>query len=219
MALSLLDVVGGFFSRGLARRRLDVWLVYLSRYLFCKTVSVDVRFALHDTLAALRPQLVLPDSYEQACAAVARLETVMADDQAQGEALAHELLHEAAGAGATSGEEEGEEGEEPYPEPSPLPSSCPVCAHPACGCDLSGQGWCTFEAHCLDTCDHYGIPCTDQPPPPVPSPPPPPPPVKRTQISSSSPLSATFARAASAAASSISDAMKRQPSSALPSSG
>ena len=36
----------------------------------------------------------------------------MADDQAQGEALAHELLHEAAGAGATSGEEEGEEGEE-----------------------------------------------------------------------------------------------------------
>ena len=48
------------------RRRLDVWLVYLSRYLFCKTVSVDVRFALHDTLAALRPQLVLPDSYEQA---------------------------------------------------------------------------------------------------------------------------------------------------------
>ena len=43
-----------------------MWLVYLSRYLFCKTVSVDVRFALHDTLAALRPQLVLPDSYEQA---------------------------------------------------------------------------------------------------------------------------------------------------------
>ena len=51
-----------------------MWLVYLSRYLFCKTVSVDVRFALHDTLAALRPQLVLPDSYEQArAAAVARV--------------------------------------------------------------------------------------------------------------------------------------------------
>ena len=26
--------------------------------------------------------------------------------------------------------------------------ACPVCALPACGCDLTGESWCTKETHC-----------------------------------------------------------------------
>jgi hypothetical protein len=38
--------VGVYFSRGAAGRRLDVFLVYLMRYLFCKTLTLDVRVVM-----------------------------------------------------------------------------------------------------------------------------------------------------------------------------
>ena len=100
--------------------------MYLCRYLFCKALSADVEFMLSDTLSLLRPKLVRPATYAEACDAVSAMEARMAQDPRAGEALAHEILHttalqraEGGGIDAGSGYEdeggeggEGEEGEE-----------------------------------------------------------------------------------------------------------
>jgi len=108
MVLALLDTVAGFFKEGASKRKLDVFLVYLCRYLFCKALTIDVQFALADTLQAVRPSLVRPPSYAAACEAVEQLEAAIDEDPRHGSALAHELLH----AKTTEAEEEDTEGED-----------------------------------------------------------------------------------------------------------
>jgi regulator of nonsense transcripts 2 len=114
---ALLDTCGSFFCKGSAKRKLDMFLVYLMRYLYCKALSVDMDFALADTLQLLRPNLVRPSSYADACNAVKRLEDTLAEDPRRGEMLAHELLaHKSAVAAAeedvTVAEEEDDDDED-----------------------------------------------------------------------------------------------------------
>ena len=116
---ALLDACGGYFNKGSAKRKLDVFLVYFSRYLFCKVLIADVEFILGDTLTMLRPKMRRPATYAEACEAVAKLEAALATDQKSGESLAHELLHgggAAGGAGgaggASGGADEDDEGDD-----------------------------------------------------------------------------------------------------------
>ena len=71
---ALLDTCGQYFSKGKARRYLDVYLVHLLRYTYCKAMSTEVEFALTDTLHRLRPKLVRPASYAEASELVQLLE-------------------------------------------------------------------------------------------------------------------------------------------------
>ncbi|KAL1518668.1 hypothetical protein AB1Y20_002956 [Prymnesium parvum] len=104
----LLDTCGQYFCNGARKRKLDVFLVHLLRYLFCKALTVDVEFTLTDTLNALRPKLIRPTSYSEATIAVQRLQAMLAEDTRKGEALAHELLHSSASL-ETGGEDDGAE--------------------------------------------------------------------------------------------------------------
>ena len=42
--------------------------------------------------------------------------------------------------------------------------SCPVCALPQCGCDLSGEAWCNPKEHCYSACDGWQTVCTEEAP-------------------------------------------------------
>ena len=42
--------------------------------------------------------------------------------------------------------------------------SCPVCALPQCGCDLSGEAWCNEKEHCYSACDGWQTVCTEEAP-------------------------------------------------------
>ena len=59
-------------------------------------MTPDVEFQLTDMLHSMRPRLVRPNSYAEACEAVALLEAKMATDIKAGQAYAHELLHTSA---------------------------------------------------------------------------------------------------------------------------
>ena len=111
-ACALLDTCGQFFCKGAAKRKLDMFLVYLMRYLFCKALSIDMDFTLADTLHSLRPHLVRPASYADACVAVRRLQDALAEDQRKGEQLAHELLHNLSAGVLDVDNTEGDEDEE-----------------------------------------------------------------------------------------------------------
>tara|TARA_B100000524_G_scaffold190556_1_gene98773 strand:- start:112 stop:3438 length:3327 start_codon:yes stop_codon:yes gene_type:complete len=97
MVCSLLDECGAYFTKGRSKRRLDCWLVYLMRYLCCKSLSTDMKFQLDKTLQALRPSLCKPSSYAAACEMVSTLEAALTKDVKHAEMLAHELLHQAPG--------------------------------------------------------------------------------------------------------------------------
>ena len=108
---ALLDACGGYFNRGQAKRQLDIFLVYLQRYLFCKALTADVDFIIGDTLGMLRPAMRRAASYAEACELVGRLEAALREDRKAGEALAHELLH-GEGGGGTAAEEDDEADDE-----------------------------------------------------------------------------------------------------------
>ena len=111
LVCTLLDTCGAYLERGSAKRRLDVYLVYLLRYVFCKARTVDCEFMLSDTLNAVRPELVRPKTYAEACEAVAGLEAATASPR-EVEALAHELLHPQAGEEDGSGDNCSDDGDE-----------------------------------------------------------------------------------------------------------
>ena len=111
LVCTLLDTCGAYLERGSAKRRLDVYLVYLLRYVFCKARTVDCEFMLSDTLNAVRPELVRPKTYAEACEAVAGLEAATASSR-EVEALAHELLHPQAGEEDGSGDNCSDDGDE-----------------------------------------------------------------------------------------------------------
>jgi regulator of nonsense transcripts 2 len=61
LVCTLLDTCGQFFDKGSAKRRLDVYLVRLMPYLFCKALTVEMEFGLSDTFGVVRkPSPSLP---------------------------------------------------------------------------------------------------------------------------------------------------------------
>eukprot|EP00118_Oscarella_pearsei_P019223 m.203210 g.203210 ORF g.203210 m.203210 type:complete len:978 (+) comp39620_c2_seq3:1434-4367(+) len=73
---ALLDTCGQYFYRGVARKRLDGYLVFLQCYVWTKEqpLPLDVEFLLHDTVESLRPHLTLHASREEAQAAALELQ-------------------------------------------------------------------------------------------------------------------------------------------------
>ncbi|KAI8063219.1 armadillo-type protein [Gongronella butleri] len=68
---TLLDTCGMCFDRGRAKKKLDHFLVFFQMYIFSKTKPpMDVDFMISDTLEALRPQMRLFTTYEEANAEV-----------------------------------------------------------------------------------------------------------------------------------------------------
>lgn len=67
LVCTLLDACGHCFDRGLLRKRLDDFLIFLNLYLLSKTqpVPMDVDFMLADTLETLRPKFVMSKSFDQ----------------------------------------------------------------------------------------------------------------------------------------------------------
>ncbi|KAI5850993.1 putative nonsense-mediated mRNA decay factor [Tricharina praecox] len=67
LACSLLDVCGACFDRGTAKKKLDFFLAFLQYYYHTKDPApMDIDFLLQDTLAALRPSMVMPATLEEA---------------------------------------------------------------------------------------------------------------------------------------------------------
>ena len=58
MVATVLETCGSYFDRGVAKRKLDVFLVYFPRYLFTKSsLPMDVEFDVQDLLDLLRPKV------------------------------------------------------------------------------------------------------------------------------------------------------------------
>ena len=58
MVATVLETCGGYFDRGVAKRKLDVFLVYFQRYLLTKSaLPMDVEFDVQDLLDLLRPKV------------------------------------------------------------------------------------------------------------------------------------------------------------------
>nr|SVE73390.1 EOG090X0143 [Daphnia atkinsoni] len=84
LVLTILDTCGVFFSSGLAKKRLDCYLVYLQYYyLFKRSLSiwtednpfpVAIDFGIKDTLLSLRPKLKPYKTVQEAADAVENLE-------------------------------------------------------------------------------------------------------------------------------------------------
>ncbi|KAI6032951.1 ARM repeat-containing protein [Pisolithus orientalis] len=67
----LLDAVGMCFDRGRQMRKLDNFLVFFQYYALCKEeLPMEVDFMLSDSLEAVRPNLSMPKSIEEAAKAV-----------------------------------------------------------------------------------------------------------------------------------------------------
>ncbi|UZJ53432.1 hypothetical protein CBS101457_002752 [Exobasidium rhododendri] len=92
---TLLDACGQCFDRGVLRKKVDDYLLFLNIYVLSKVqpLPMDVDFMLSDTLEALRPHFHLKKSYEEAAQA---LDEMFAAQTAQAAAAA------AAAAAATS---------------------------------------------------------------------------------------------------------------------
>ncbi|XP_065829139.1 regulator of nonsense transcripts 2-like isoform X2 [Oscarella lobularis] len=73
---ALLDTCGQYFSRGIAKKRLDGYLTFLQCYLWGKEqpLPLDVEFLLHDTVESLRPRMTWFASNQEAQAAAYELE-------------------------------------------------------------------------------------------------------------------------------------------------
>lgn len=54
MACTVLEACGRYIDKASNRKRMDVFLLYLTRYCFCKQITVDVQFALDDMLQVAR---------------------------------------------------------------------------------------------------------------------------------------------------------------------
>eukprot|EP00730_Choanoeca_flexa_P003310 TRINITY_DN11359_c3_g1_i1.p1 TRINITY_DN11359_c3_g1~~TRINITY_DN11359_c3_g1_i1.p1 ORF type:complete len:1196 (+),score=478.84 TRINITY_DN11359_c3_g1_i1:208-3588(+) len=71
----LLDACGHFFNEGADKRRLDSFLHYLQRYVLQKPqLPIGIDFALSDTLEALRPNLLLYETVEEANEVIEQLQ-------------------------------------------------------------------------------------------------------------------------------------------------
>eukprot|EP00964_Phaeocystis_antarctica_P147718 scaffold114384_cov21-Phaeocystis_antarctica.AAC.1 len=77
LVCTLLEACGQFFDKGSAKRRLDVYLVRLMPYLFCKALTVEMEFGLADTFGLVRRDLVRPATYAQASEGLAAMEEVL----------------------------------------------------------------------------------------------------------------------------------------------
>ncbi|KAF8249872.1 ARM repeat-containing protein [Wilcoxina mikolae CBS 423.85] len=67
LVCTLLDVCGGCFDRGSAKKKLDFFLAFLQYYYHTKEPApMDIDFLLQDTLAALRPTWKLHSTLEEA---------------------------------------------------------------------------------------------------------------------------------------------------------
>jgi regulator of nonsense transcripts 2 len=67
LVCTLLDVCGGCFDRGSAKKKLDFFLTFLQYYYHTKEPApMDIDFLLQDTLAALRPTWKLHSTLEEA---------------------------------------------------------------------------------------------------------------------------------------------------------
>jgi len=60
MAMIVLATCGKYLDKGAYRRRLDVYFVYLMRYITCKELTIDVDHAISELMRSLRPKLVRP---------------------------------------------------------------------------------------------------------------------------------------------------------------
>ena len=90
---TLLDACGHCFDRGVLRKRVDDYLLFLNIYILSKVqpLPMDVDFMLSDTLEALRPQFVLKKSFEEAAEAV---DEMFAQQKAKAAAMAVEPVRE-----------------------------------------------------------------------------------------------------------------------------
>jgi regulator of nonsense transcripts 2 len=67
LVCTLLDVCGGCFDRGSAKKKLDFFLSFYQYYFFTKVPApMDIEFLMQDTLAALRPTWKLHSNIEEA---------------------------------------------------------------------------------------------------------------------------------------------------------
>lgn len=67
MVCSLLDVCGGCFERGSAKKKLDFFLAFFQYYVHTKeSAPMDIDFLVQDTFAALRPTWKVHSSLEEA---------------------------------------------------------------------------------------------------------------------------------------------------------
>ncbi|KAK9768056.1 mRNA decay protein [Basidiobolus ranarum] len=71
LCCTLLDTCGMCFDRGRSKSRLDSFLIFFQMYIWSKIpMPMDVEFMVNDTFEALRPNMKLFDSYEEAALAV-----------------------------------------------------------------------------------------------------------------------------------------------------
>lgn len=72
LVCTMLDACGHCFDRGILKKRLDDFLLFLNIYILSKTqpLPMDVNFMLSDTLETLRPQFQLKKTFEEAAVAV-----------------------------------------------------------------------------------------------------------------------------------------------------
>ncbi|KAI6046075.1 ARM repeat-containing protein [Pisolithus marmoratus] len=129
----LLDTVGMCFDRGRQMRKLDNFLVFFQYYALCKEeLPMDVDFMLSDSLEAVRPNLAIPKSIEEAAKAVDDVfNAVMqdtgltqegesgeeSDDGGASERPREEEEDDGDGDGSTAGEESATDERAPSPEP------------------------------------------------------------------------------------------------------
>ncbi|KAG8896997.1 hypothetical protein FRC01_011513 [Tulasnella sp. 417] len=97
----LLDSCGMCFDKGSLKKKLDSFLTFFQLYVLTKEpLSMDVEFMLSDTMEALRPNLAMPKTFEDAALAV--------DQMFSAEQNGNDVAG-TAGDGEDSGEDEDEE--------------------------------------------------------------------------------------------------------------
>lgn len=92
LVCTLLDTCGVYFERGLLRKKMDNFLVFLQMYIKMKRqpLPMDIDFMVSDTFETLRPKLVLFGTYEEAAVAV---DDMFAKASVQSESIFAERIH------------------------------------------------------------------------------------------------------------------------------
>ncbi|KAL8712048.1 MAG: hypothetical protein Q9220_003744 [cf. Caloplaca sp. 1 TL-2023] len=119
LVCTVLDFCGGYFDRGIARKKLDFFLTFFQYYIATKEpLPMDIDFVVQDSFALTRPQWKLVTEFEAAGHAFASLVKQNYKSQEQGKVQEPAPVEDEA---SSSGEDDGEDA--PVPDMDDAQSS------------------------------------------------------------------------------------------------